>query len=306
MNDNEKNFERREQELDKRERSLKFREKLILCLSLLNVVLLIFVLCVNWNIFSKKTHYVPEMPWPQQIPVVSNVEKQAKELLNSIERDSTLRKFVMNESLEAIDFAVDKSKLASSYQDMRLFPVKIGTRLVNIKDVIENIKMIAKEDTVKIAEGRKEFRFALRDSCVWDTRIIIKSCLSWNELLPGSGKYTYDSAKNLLSDILRDAETRQGYGYIRFFFKTSLDGVYIMRAYSLDTNERPVDYFCIKSWSQYKITEDFYKKIDQQKKYDGESRFLYFSLLRELPSSVINTLDSCFDEFFSQILSENE
>ena len=314
MNENEKSLEQREKnlksqllKLEQREKSLSFRKKMLCFFFLLELVLLAFILYSGQSFFSNKTNHDIDVKVSQEaVQNVPNEEKQTRDLLAAIESDSNFGKFVRKEAWEAIDF-VNEPDIASSYRDMSCFSVKNGTLLVNPQQITKNIMDIAKNDTLEITEDRKKFRFDLQDSEVWDMDIIRKSCISLNELKPGVGKYTYDNAKNHLSGILRDAENKKSdqYGYIRFFFKTSLDSVYIMRAYSLDVTKRPQDYLVLDSFSKYKAVDNLAEKIEQQRQYDGEFRTLSFSFLQKAPSLTIETLELCLNEFFSQLLSES-
>ena len=244
--------------------------------------------------------------------------EDAGKILRDIEvtdysRQWTFGDFMKNGAIGKPEFTM---KPDADYWDFAVFE-KASSEFVYAEQFKDALMAIVNEGTLTTYDNKTGFLLE-KDNLNWEDtekEKLRNAVFNGDSLNPqtASSKYGASDLQKTLADILKQQNQYDSFGFVRFFFESSVKDVLVVAVYSMDTRT-PTAYNAIPKSRPSdglkgirRVRSNFIDEILTQKiKFDAEFQSLSFSL--ETPDYRLEdgNIDKCLTIFIEQLLEAEE
>lgn len=224
----------------------------------------------------------------------------------------TFGDFMKNGAIGKPEFTM---KPNSDYNGFAVFE-KVGSEFVHVEKFKDVLMSIIQGGTLKVYADKKGFRLE-KDGLNWETEKekLRGAVFNGDSLSPqaASGQYGSGDLQKALADILKQQDQYDSFGFVRFFFGSSVKDVLVVAAYSMDTRV-PLPYIAIPKHNSFdglkgirRVRSNFIDEILTQKiKFNAEFQYLSFSM--EKPDFRVedDNIEQCLTIFLNQLFDAEE
>lgn len=218
----------------------------------------------------------------------------------------------MNEgALTGINFCRNKDE---EYMGRTLFDSS-RAEFVKVRKLKDILLQMLKRGRLFVHDDKAGFFVDCLNEIDWEAQneVIRTAIFKKNDLTPAkiSEENAGQDIMTALIAILKQEKQYDAWGFIRFFFMTSVENVYLVAVCSMDENNyafvRPLTYIAIpKSYSIdsiSRVNEGFIERLLSHIDFDDELKVIEFSLDNS-EKSLRDDIDTCLDIFIGQLMRE--
>lgn len=232
--------------------------------------------------------------------------------LSDYNRQWTFGDFMKNGAIGKPEFTM---KPNSDYQGVAVYE-KASSEFVYADRFKDALMSIIQGGTLTAYDDRTGF-LLMKGGLNWETEKekLRGAVFNGDSLSPqaASGQYGSGDLQKALADILKQQDQYDSFGFVRFFFGSSVKDVLVVAAYSMDTRV-PLPYIAIPRHNSYdglkgirRVRSNFIDEILTQKiEFDAELQSLSFSM--EKPDFRVedDNIEQCLTIFLNQLFDAEE